>query len=509
MNIQLSKIKRIWVKSQFKFFAMNHTMTQQAVLKKQFNHHREIEISDQAKMERNTNRYLYLVITLDLILLNICLLGFLLVQVPYNNGFSPPIATDLTHLIMWLNVIWLLMVSFTNVYQVFEGVKLNLKIKDLFWSVLIYLGLISLVYYQFFFPVFKVHFLIPAITTFLLFSSVLHVAIRYYLGKKTGQLSYAVVGGGDSNLQKLQTLLTSVYGDQVVCAGRFAPEAIPEVTNLGSFDDIEAYLNENSSISKLHYFYSDLSKQSVQRIIQLCRNRRIDFEVVPVGVDFFERGTQVEQLAHLPIFRRKKEPLCQFHNKILKRVFDIVFSLLVIVLIFPWLFPLLMLLIKLESKGPIFFFQKRTGYWNKPFYCIKFRTMKVNGKCDQEQAVKEDFRITRIGSIFRKRNLDELPQFFNVLLGDMSVVGPRPHMLKHTEDYSKLIDKYMIRHEVKPGVTGWAQVSGWRGPTEELFQMRKRVEYDVNYIENWNFWFDCKCIFLTIFNMARGEEKAF
>lgn len=487
---------------------MNHTLTQLPGLKEP-GIHREIAISDKSRMERNTDRYLYLAVALDVILLNLCLFGFLLVQISYNQGFKPVVMHTLPYLVLCINVIWLLTATFTKVYQVFEGVKLNLKIKDLFWSVLIYLGLISLVYYQFFFSAFQTHFLIPAFFSFLLLSSVSHFAIRYYIRNRTVGLTYAVVGGEESNLEHLQLVLSSVYGDHVLCVGRFANEAIPEVTNLGNFADIEAYLKKNNSISKLLYFYSDLSKQAVQDLILLCRNRYIDFEIVPAEVDIFEQGIQLEQFAHLPIFRRKKEPLCLLQNKILKRFFDIVFSLLVIVLVFPWLFPLIIVLMKMESKGPVFFLQKRTGYWNKPFYCIKFRTMEVNEKSDRHQATKEDSRITRLGSIFRKTNIDELPQFFNVLKGDMSIVGPRPHMLQHTEVYSKLINKYMIRHEVKPGITGWAQVSGWRGPTQELYQMDKRVEHDVNYIENWSFWFDCKCIFLTVFNMVKGEDNAF
>lgn len=487
---------------------MNQTLTKLPGLKKIFVH-REIAISDKTRMERNTDRCLYLAIALDAVWLNLCLFGFLLVQISYNQGFRPAVMNTLPYLVLCINVIWLLTATFTNVYQVFEGVKLNLKIKDLFWSVLIYLGLISLVYYQFFFPVFQTHFLIPAFFSFLFLSAVSHFAIRYYIRNRTVGLTYAVIGGEGSNLEHLQLVLSSVYGDQVMCVGRFANEGIPEANNLGSYEDIEAFLNKNNSISKLLYFYSDLSKKAVQRIIQVCRNRYIDFEIVPLEVDLFEQGIKLEQFAYLPIFRRKKEPLCLLQNKILKRVFDIVFSLLVIVLIFPWLFPLVILMIKLESKGPIFFLQKRTGYWNKPFNCIKFRTMEVNEKSDRRQATKRDSRITQVGAIFRKTNIDELPQFFNVLKGDMSVVGPRPHMLQHTEDYSKLIDKYMIRHEVKPGITGWAQVSGWRGPTKELYQMDKRVEHDVNYIENWSFWFDCKCIFLTVLNMVKGEDNAF
>ncbi len=134
--------------------------------------------------------------------------------------------------------------------------------------------------------------------------------------------------------------------------------------------------------------------------------------------------------------------------------------------------------------------------------------MFVNQECNAKQATRGDLRITKIGAFLRKTSLDELPQFINVLMGDMSVVGPRPHMLKHTEDYAKLISSFMIRHEVKPGITGWAQVSGWRGPTEEVYKMAKRVEYDVDYIEGWNFWFDCKCILLTMTNAFRGDANA-
>jgi putative colanic acid biosysnthesis UDP-glucose lipid carrier transferase len=487
---------------------MNHTLTQMPVLNKQVRS-RDIEISDKTKIERNTDRCLSLVIVLDLVLLNLCFFGFLLLSVPYESRFSQLITQTLPIMVLLINVIWILVSTYMDVYHVFEGIKLNLKIKDLFLSVMIYFGLISLMYYQFFFSTFQVHFLIQALFSFLVLSSIVHYGIRYYNRNKTMVLSYAVVGGGGNNLRYLENVLSSVYGDHTRCIGRFAHDELPDVKNLGTYDEIEAYLKENHHINKLLYFYSDLPKQNIQRIIQLCRSRFIDFDMVPIGVDFFERGIQVEQFAHLPIFRRKKEPLCLPQNKILKRAFDIFFSLMVIVFIFPWLFPLVMLMIRLESKGPIFFLQKRTGYWNKPFHCIKFRTMKYNDSSDLQQAKKGDGRITRIGSILRKTNIDELPQFFNVLLGDMSVVGPRPHMIKHTEDYSKLIDKYMIRHEVKPGVTGWAQVNGWRGPTEELYQMAKRVEYDVNYIENWNFWFDCKCIFLTVFNMLKGEDNAF
>jgi exopolysaccharide biosynthesis polyprenyl glycosylphosphotransferase len=193
----------------------------------------------------------------------------------------------------------------------------------------------------------------------------------------------------------------------------------------------------------------------------------------------------------------------------LKRAFDIVFSVLVISLIFPILFPILAILIKLSSKGPVFFKQLRTGKDNNSFYCYKFRTMRINQDSDKKQACKNDNRITKIGAFMRKTSLDELPQFFNVLQGDMSVVGPRPHMLLHTEEYSKIIDSFMVRHFVKPGITGWAQVNGYRGNTEAPELMAKRVAYDTWYLENWSLWLDITIIFKTVFNIFQGEENAF
>ena len=163
----------------------------------------------------------------------------------------------------------------------------------------------------------------------------------------------------------------------------------------------------------------------------------------------------------------------------------------------------------MSSRGPVLFRQKRTGLYGKIFECYKFRTMHINEEADRLQAVKNDPRTTWIGSFLRRTNLDEIPQFINVLTGDMSVVGPRPHMLRHTEQYSILIDKYMIRHLVKPGITGWAQITGYRGETRTLEQMEGRVKRDVWYLENWSFFLDLKIIIVTIINMFRGESNAY
>lgn len=192
-----------------------------------------------------------------------------------------------------------------------------------------------------------------------------------------------------------------------------------------------------------------------------------------------------------------------------KRLFDIAVALFAVVFVLSWLAPLLALLIKLESRGPVFFKQLRTGRNNKPFYCLKFRSMRLNTDADHKQATKGDKRVTRLGAFMRKTNLDELPQFINVLKGEMSVVGPRPHMLQHTENYASLIENFMVRHQVSPGITGLAQVAGHRGETKDTSAMVQRVNADIHYIQNWSFWLDVKIVLLTLRNCVRGEKNAY
>jgi Undecaprenyl-phosphate glucose phosphotransferase len=210
-----------------------------------------------------------------------------------------------------------------------------------------------------------------------------------------------------------------------------------------------------------------------------------------------------------PIITLRVEPLEEMKNRFKKRLFDLVFSSLVIIFILSWLYPLIAILIKWESKGPVLFKQLRSGRNDTPFWCYKFRSMTVNTDSDKVQATKNDARITRIGAFLRRTSLDEMPQFLNVFIGNMSVVGPRPHMLKHTEEYKKIISKFMVRHFLKPGITGWAQVNGFRGETRLLEDMDNRVKYDIYYLENWTTALDVRIIFMTIINAIRGEENAY
>lgn len=210
-----------------------------------------------------------------------------------------------------------------------------------------------------------------------------------------------------------------------------------------------------------------------------------------------------------PIITLRHEPLESVGNRFKKRAFDLVFSTFVVVFVLSWLYPIIALLIKMESRGPVLFKQLRSGRNDEPFWCFKFRSMTVNSESDNKQATKNDARVTRIGRFLRRSSLDEMPQFFNVLLGSMSVVGPRPHMLKHTEEYKAIVNQFMVRHFLKPGITGWAQVNGYRGETKEKVDMENRVKCDIYYLENWTSMLDVRIIFMTVINAVRGEENAF
>lgn len=244
--------------------------------------------------------------------------------------------------------------------------------------------------------------------------------------------------------------------------------------------------------------FNDLNKS--KELLATCNRIGVRLRFVPENQYWFKTSMNMESVGSLAVFNPQEIPLDNVQARFVKRAFDIIFSFLVIVLIISWLFPILCVLIKLTSRGPVFFRQKRTGINNKTFSCLKFRSMTVNKDSDSKQASKGDSRITPIGRFLRKSNLDEFPQFFNVFLGQMSVVGPRPHMLKHTEQYSALIEYYRVRHYIKPGITGWAQVNGYRGETDELWKMEKRVEYDMLYLDNWTFWWDLRIILMTFFS---------
>jgi undecaprenyl-phosphate galactose phosphotransferase/putative colanic acid biosynthesis UDP-glucose lipid carrier transferase len=282
-----------------------------------------------------------------------------------------------------------------------------------------------------------------------------------------------------------------------------------EIDYLGEFEKSINYIKKHK-IDEIYISMSDKEINYINEIISISEKLMIRIKIIPnLNQYSIYRKMSVDYYNNTPVLLLLKEPLEDPVKEVSKRLFDILFSLLIIIFIYPWLIVIISILIKITSRGPVFFKQLRTGMNGKDFYCYKFRTMKINPKSDEKQASENDTRVTKIGKILRKSNLDEFPQFFNVLFGQMSIVGPRPHMLKHTKDFTEIKDNYLIRHYVKPGITGWAQVNGYRGETKTEEDIIKRVEYDIWYIENWNFLLDLKIIWLTVWNMIKGEKNAY
>lgn len=279
---------------------------------------------------------------------------------------------------------------------------------------------------------------------------------------------------------------------------------------IGSLEDGLLLLNETNNFTHVICCAKKVPHHVILQLIKYCYAQNIVLYLLPSELGKKYKNfipTSIHRVLTLKLAPRNVH---KAKNAFIKRSFDLVFSTLVIVFVLSWLFPLLWILIKLESKGPVFFIQKRNGLENKEFNCLKFRTMYLNDVSDEEQAKEGDKRISKVGKFLRKTSIDEFPQFFNVLLGDMSVVGPRPHMIKHNKMYVTLIENYNQRTVVKPGITGLAQVLGYRGETEsDLFLMKIRVRMDLFYINNWSFFLDLKIIFKTVINIFIKNKNAF
>ena len=295
------------------------------------------------------------------------------------------------------------------------------------------------------------------------------------------------------------------------------PNAPQDFKHLGTIKELEDLMDSTwdntingipNKVDELFCCISHSYSKEILKIIKFCDKNVIHFYYLPRQFGEYKLHLDPQTFMGKTVFSNHLEPLSNMGNRILKRSFDIAVSSMICLCILPFM-PIIALIIKMQSPGPLFFKQARTGLNGKTFYCLKFRSMHVNKDADTAQATKDDPRKFAFGNFMRKTNIDEFPQFFNVLKGDMSIVGPRPHMLHHTEVYGKIINKYMVRHFAKPGITGWAQVTGFRGETKELWQMEERIRRDIWYIENWSFWLDIRIIYLTAKSIIFPDKHAY
>ena len=316
--------------------------------------------------------------------------------------------------------------------------------------------------------------------------------LRYIRSRGYNFKRVVIVGAGPAGISLYNELQSDAgYGfrflgffDNDMSFEKFVPQFRGDIGAVGTFC-------LDNQVDEIYCALPDKENRKIIDLLYFSEQNGIRFFILPEISQYIPRRLHYQIMGNIPLLSICKEPLQRWTGRCAKRFFDFLLSLIITLLAPIWYLPIAFM-VKLSSPGPVLFRQKRTGYMGKEFNCLKFRTM----------------RITRIGHFLRKTSLDELPQIFNILKGDMSFVGPRPHMLKHTRDYSAIIEKYMVRHFVKPGLTGWAQINGYRGETRELWQMEKRVEYDIWYIENWNILLDLKIIFLTFVLLLKGDENA-
>ena len=413
-------------------------------------------------------------------------------------------------LLVFLNLTWLLLTGFFKAYDIKRTEGIRRTLQKLLRIFVIYLFVLSTLivslkgyYYSRLFLLYFYGFFAIAV---LLWRTGFLSYLRYYRSKGYNFRKIILIGSGPV----LHAFYDEIqqhpeYGLKLL--GYFTDEEEVAVPVTGTVAMAGAFALKEG-VDEFYCSFPPGDKRMIE-FAKFADHHLIRFRLIPdLGLQHL-KNIEIEFYGETPVLISRKEPLELFHNRIIKRIFDLVFSLLVMLAVFPWLFPLVAIFIKLDSKGPVFFRQKRSGLKNDIFYCYKFRTLQVNEDADKQQVRKDDPRITRAGRFLRRHNLDELPQFFNVLIGNMSVVGPRPHMLSHTEQYSELIEGFMVRHFIKPGITGLAQSRGLRGETTDASLMKERVKVDVYYLENWSLLLDINIILTTIYKMIKGDEHAF
>lgn len=454
-------------------------------------------------MKTRENELQFISVVLDLLLLNLSFLLFAFVV----NRFQFEHNMDLYLSLLLSNFSWVLAFIFIRKKMLYmkKGFRTRfirmLKRGMVFFilEIIFFLPFISIIGYLWFF--------IGISSAFFIFSKLLANYIYYRLVRhyhlKSSRVKRVLLVGKNETMQKVKSIIKVNPILKYMFVGYLDDK--PGKNVLGNRDELRRVVLEH----KIHVIfvtinspkemipYCDINKD----LLHTCNQLGVRLFYVPVN-EVIETGHyDVDKLDGITLINPQKIPMDLIENQIKKRMFDLAFSGMVILLLLSWLFPIMAILIKLSSKGPVMFTQQRTGINKITFNCFKFRSMRLNDDADKKQATEDDPRITRIGRFLRRSNLDELPQFFNVFRGEMSVVGPRPHMLKHTEQYSALIDDYLVRHYVKPGITGWAQINGFRGETNELWKMEKRVELDKEYIQNWSLDWDIVIVWKTIFDL--------
>ena len=425
----------------------------------------------------------------------------------YGSAFFFATNFDTLSFSIFIGICWVVMSMQIGFYQVHR----NTAISKLLWLLIKQNVFFTLAVFAFFGYYYQIDstsgFIFKYIAVIFTLIAVIKITVYYvfkhyrsYLG---GNFRNIVVIGDNVETRELESFFESHpdYGYRL--------QHLYDVRSPGySLPNVKEFIAENG-IDEIFCSVKELDNDELLELTDYADNNLRTLKFLPNPDTILSKHLKYDCYGRTPILSLRKIPFDDPVNQLAKRVFDIIISLVVIVGVLSWLTPIIAILIKWESRGSVFFKQKRNGLDYKEFECYKFRSMVPNNTAHLNQVSRNDKRITGLGKFLRKTSIDELPQFFNVLKGDMSVVGPRPHMVSHTHMYAERIDKFMVRHFVKPGITGLAQVSGYRGEVESEEDIVGRVRNDINYIENWSIAMDLRIILHTIFNILRGEDKAY
>lgn len=458
-------------------------------------------------VESGSKKIRTLMLMVDLLLINFSFVLAFYIRYPDLSFFED---IYYINLLMFINIDWILCTFIFSSYKAYRVGSIEQILRSTFQAIFLHVLLVTAfwVFIKGYF--YSRQILITTYICFILFTLIWRISNYYYqmyLRKIGKNLRKVIIAGyGDSSLE-----LANFFTKNPQYGYRFEGFFDDKITNekvLGPILSIKDYVVKNK-IEEIYCLVPDIQENEINDLVEFGENNITRVKLIPNIKNFIYAKSKMDLYGSIPILVVKEEPLDDEYNQFIKRFFDIVFSALIIILIFPWLFIIISILIKLESRGPVLFIQNRSGRNYRSFKCLKFRTMKYQKNEAFIQATKNDKRVTKVGAFLRKTSLDELPQFFNVLVGQMSIVGPRPHPLKLDDEYKEQINKYMSRHFVKPGVTGLSQVLGYRGETNEQHLMKARIKIDNFYIENWTFFLDIKIILLTIYKVFKSDEKAF
>ena len=452
-------------------------------------------------------RYAHLINTLvvvgDLIILN---LVFVIMFELFKSYLDWDVIGNFRRLLFAFNLSYIPTINFFSIKLAERIVYAEKIVSNVFWFIcfhaMIFIVLIMMMKLEnvsrlYFVGLYSVLFIV-----LICWRLCIRFALKNYRKRGFNFKNIIIIGAGKNGISLYNEMKSDVgYGYRIMGFFEDNPVNIPsDSVCLGPVDKAKEYIT-NNPIDEVYCTLPESAERKIVDLMNFCESNMIHFMLVPTLRRYVKKQMKLDSIGDIPVFLMREEPLQYPFNKFVKRTFDILFSTVFLCTLFPILYIIIGIIIKADSPGPVLFKQKRTGLKGSDFVCYKFRTMRVNKDADVKQATKNDARTTKIGAFLRKTNLDELPQFVNVLIGNMSVVGPRPHMLKHTIEYSAMIDKYMLRHLAKPGITGWAQVNG-----RNNISWTKKFELDVWYVDHCSFALDVKIILMTIKKVLFRED---